>query len=76
MKLTLRVALIFISPVLAYLSAIWAARFTGVPMPDGSYEGTPVTIVVGYGVFAFVLITLLLAGNLSINRWIRSKNSK
>ena len=75
MKLTLRIGLFVVSPVLAYFSAMWGVRFTLAPLRSGGYEGTPATAVAAYAVFALVLIVLVVAGNLLINRF-PSRNSQ
>jgi hypothetical protein len=76
MKLTLRILLVFVSPLIAYFSAMWGERFTLAPLRSGGYEGTPLTAVEFFTVFPLILIALLIAGHFVINRYFPSTHSK
>jgi hypothetical protein len=71
MKVSLRVLLVLAALFAAYLSTIYVASFTGVPLGDGGKEGTPSTVVAIFTVFPLSLIAVLVIGNIAINRYFR-----
>jgi hypothetical protein len=73
MKIAARILLVLFSIFLAYSAGLYAERFTLVPLPSGQFEGTPATIIVFLGVFFFVLLVVLVVGNLLLSRYFRSK---
>ena len=76
MKNILRVLLVFVSFSTAYFVAMYAERFTGVPLGDGQTEGTPLTEVAFFTVFPLTLVVVLVFGNMLITRNFRSQNQK
>lgn len=68
-----RAGLALISFPIAYFVAMYAASFTGAPLGNGKYEGTPLTPVVAYTVFPLTLIVVFALGNILINRHFKSK---
>jgi hypothetical protein len=73
MKVSLRVLLVLAALFAAYLSTIYVASFTGVPLGNGGKEGTPSTVVAIFTVFPLSLIAVLVIGNIAINRYFRLK---
>ena len=76
MKVTLRVLVVLPSFFVAYFATIYAASFTGAPLPGGGKEGTPLTEIVTFTVFPLSLIIVLVIGNLLITRYFRARSSK
>ena len=74
-KVRLRVLLVFASLLIASLVTRYATSFVGVPLGDGHLEGTPVTVVMVFGVFPLSLAAVLVIGNLLINRYFRARRS-
>jgi len=72
MKVGLRILLVFASIPLAALIASYASSFTGAPLGAGK-EATPLTVPVLFAVFVLSLGLILVIGNLSINRYFRSR---
>jgi hypothetical protein len=75
-KWTARVLLALVSLPIAYFATAYATTFTGAPLGDGKYEGTPLTPVVVFTIFPLTLIVVFVVGNLFINRHFQSKVSK
>jgi len=73
---TLKAVLALASFPIAYFAAMYATGFTGAPLGNGKYEGTPLTPVVAFTVFPLTLIVVNVAGNMLINRHFHSKVPK
>jgi hypothetical protein len=73
MKLVARIFLAVFAMSLAYFAGLYAERFTVAPLRSGGFEGTPVTLPAFLGVFFFVLLVVLIVGNVLLNRYFRSK---
>jgi hypothetical protein len=67
-KWPIRAALALISFPIAYFATVYATTFTGAPLGNGKYEGTPLTPVVVFTIFPLTLIVVNVAGNLFVNR--------
>jgi hypothetical protein len=76
MKLILRIMMALTSLLIAYLTTRYVAGFTGAPLGNGKYEGTPVTSIVALIVFPLTAVALLVTGNILINRHFQSRDSK
>jgi hypothetical protein len=71
-KIAARIVLVLFSIFLAYQTGIYAERFTVVPLQSGGFEGSPITLPVFLAVFFFVLLAVLSAGNVLVNRYFRT----
>ena len=76
MRVILRIVLVPVSLFIALLLAIFAARRFVYHVRPGFNEGTPVTILVFAAVFLFVLVGILVVGNVLVSRHFKGENSK
>jgi hypothetical protein len=73
MKIAARILLTLFSIFLAYSAGLYAERFTVAPLRSGGFEGTPITLPAFLGAFFFVLLLVLVVGNVLLNRYFKSK---
>jgi len=70
----LRVAVVVVSALVAWLVAGWSSGFTlSGPLPSGGYEGTPATLVIPPTVFVVTFVLCVIGGNLAVNAYFRSR---
>lgn len=63
MKLPVRFAIVPVAIVLGYFVGMYLERFTGVPLVNGKYGGTPVTPIAFFGGFFMTAVIVLVLGN-------------
>lgn len=73
MKHLLRFILACASLVVAYFAAYYAEGFTLVPLGNGHYEGTPLTMATFFVVFPLSAVCTFVIGNIMISRHLRPK---
>jgi hypothetical protein len=73
MKVVARISLAVFAAFLAYFAGLYAERFTVAPLQSGGFEGTPITLPAFLGAFFFVLLLVLIVGNVLLNRYFKSK---
>ena len=71
MKLALRFAIVPVALVLGYFVGMYLDRFTGAPLINGKYEGTPVTPIAFFGGFFVTTVIVLVLGNALISRYFK-----
>lgn len=62
-----RVLVSLVSLPIAYFASGWVQKRTLVPLRNGYYEGTPVTVLAFFVIFPVTILMVVLIGNLLIS---------